>query len=133
MFFYDKSSLGFYQTAPECPSSDYIEVTEQQHRDLMEQQECGKLIRFDGQGLVAVDQAGPDQEELNNLKLVQAVANVERLIATIEPAVSGGYASQEDAQRLPHLQRYRYELSQIKLQPGWPDAPQWPQPPEAMA
>ncbi|WP_270687242.1 tail fiber assembly protein [Aeromonas sp. D3] len=51
-------------------------------------------------------------------------------IAIIAPAVEGGYAKPEHAQLLAAWQRYRYELTQVPEQTGWPDAPQWPTEPD---
>ncbi|MDM5141524.1 tail fiber assembly protein [Aeromonas bestiarum] len=48
------------------------------------------------------------------------------IITRIEPAVVGGYAKQEDIDRLPHWQRYRYELPDVRAQPKWPASPIWP-------
>lgn len=48
------------------------------------------------------------------------------IITRIEPAVVGGYAKQEDIDRLPRWQRYRYELPDVRAQPNWPESPTWP-------
>ncbi|MFQ2222443.1 tail fiber assembly protein [Aeromonas enteropelogenes] len=58
----------------------------------------------------------------------QYVANAE--INRIKPAVDGGYAKQEDVVLLPKLQRYLYELPDVRTKPGWPEKPQWPTEPE---
>lgn len=54
----------------------------------------------------------------------QAVATAE--INRIKPAVDGGYAKQEDVELLPKLQRYLYELPDVRSTTGWPESPQWP-------
>lgn len=56
---------------------------------------------------------------------VEASAEISR----IKPAVDGGYAKQEDVELLPQLQRYLYELPDVRTKPGWPDSPKWPTPP----
>lgn len=53
----------------------------------------------------------------------QSVATAE--INRIKPAVDGGYAKPEDIELLPKLQRYAYELQDVRTKPGWPDQPQW--------
>lgn len=58
----------------------------------------------------------------------QTVANAE--INRIKPAVDGGYAKPEDVELLPTLQRYLYELPDVRTKPGWPENPQWPTEPE---
>ncbi|WP_439837235.1 tail fiber assembly protein [Aeromonas enteropelogenes] len=65
------------------------------------------------------------EQELANR---QAVANAE--INRIKPAVDGGYAKPEDVELLPKLQRYLYELPDVRTKPGWPEYPQWPTEPE---
>lgn len=47
-------------------------------------------------------------------------------IAILKPAVDGGYAKPEHSQLLSDWQRYRYELTMIPDQAGWPERPQWP-------
>jgi hypothetical protein len=52
----------------------------------------------------------------------EATAEIER----IQPAVVGGYAKAADVEALPLWQRYRYELPDVRSQPGWPEQPAWP-------
>lgn len=58
----------------------------------------------------------------------QAYASIE--ISRIKPAVDGGYAKPEDAALLPQLQRYLYELPDVKGQAGWPFSVAWPEIPQ---
>ena len=55
----------------------------------------------------------------------KATAEINR----IKPAVDGGYAKPDDAELLPKLQRYLYELPDVRTKPGWPEQPQWPNTP----
>lgn len=52
----------------------------------------------------------------------ESTAEIDR----IQPAVVGGYAKAADVDALPLWQRYRYELPDVKSQPGWPENPTWP-------
>jgi hypothetical protein len=70
-----------------------------------------------------------EQSAEQELMTRQAEASAE--IDRIQPAVSGGYAKTADADALPLWQRYRYELPDVKSQPGWPDNPTWPSRPRA--
>lgn len=58
----------------------------------------------------------------------QAYASIE--ISRIKPAVDSGYAKPEDAALLPQLQRYLYELPDVKGQAGWPFSVAWPEIPQ---
>lgn len=58
----------------------------------------------------------------------QAVATAE--INRLTPAVNGGYAKPEDEARLPQLQRYLYELPDVREQAGWPLSISWPEMPQ---
>lgn len=51
-------------------------------------------------------------------------------IATLKPAVDGGYAKPSHTQLLADWQRHCYELTLVPEQPGWPENPQWPTEPE---
>lgn len=58
------------------------------------------------------------------------MATANKQIAIIAPAVEGGYAKPEHTQLLADWQRYRYELTLVPEQTGWPESPQWPTEPE---
>lgn len=65
-----------------------------------------------------------EQTAEQDLVARQAEASAE--IERIQPAVVGGYAKAADTQVLPLWQRYRYELPDVRSQPGWPEQPAWP-------
>lgn len=93
-------------------------------------QEAGAIITSDKNGYpVAVNEAlDPVDVAFNKLNVLQTVAVAQ--IELIKPAVDGGYAKPEHTQLLADWQRYRYELTLVPEQPGWPDKPQWPTEPE---
>ncbi|MGU5656763.1 tail fiber assembly protein [Aeromonas veronii] len=64
------------------------------------------------------------------LELASRDKEAKEIIMRIEPAVVGGYAKQEDIDRLPLWQRYRYELPDVRNQPGWPADVKWLPKPE---
>ena len=73
-------------------------------------------------------------EQQNKLEVAQSelatlIVNANQQIAIIKPAVDGGYAKPEHTQLLADWQRYRYELTLVPEQPGWPDKPEWPDQP----
>lgn len=58
-------------------------------------------------------------------ELAARQAKVTAEINRIKPAVDGGYAKPEDVELLPKLQRYAYELPDVRSKPGWPEDPEW--------
>ncbi len=64
------------------------------------------------------------------LELDNKVQMANQQIAILKPAVDGGYAKPEHTQLLVDWQRYRYELTLVPEQPGWPESPQWPTEPD---
>ncbi|WP_254204182.1 hypothetical protein [Aeromonas sp. FDAARGOS 1408] len=53
-------------------------------------------------------------------------------IAILKPAVEGGYAKPEHTQLLADWQRYRYELTLVPEQAGWPLSHQLPEQPASV-
>lgn len=60
------------------------------------------------------------------LRLMKAKENIN----SIQPAIEGGYAKQEDIDALPHWQKYCYELPDVRSQTGWPTDVNWPDAPQ---
>lgn len=78
-----------------------------------------------------------DAKTAADITLQQAQIEQSRRLATassqldvLKPAVDGGYAKPDHTALLECWQRYRYELTLIQEQPGWPDQPSWPIEPE---
>ncbi|HHQ4536217.1 TPA: tail fiber assembly protein [Aeromonas veronii] len=78
------------------------------------------------------DEAAEQQAKLQAAQTEQSakIANANQQIAILKPAVDGGYAKPEHTQLLADWQRYRYELTLVPEQTGWPESPQWPHEPE---
>lgn len=70
-------------------------------------------------------------EQAAEQELATRLAEASAEIARIQPAVDGGYAKPADAAALPQWQRYRYELPDVRSQPGWPESVAWPPTPVA--
>ncbi|WP_234915306.1 tail fiber assembly protein [Aeromonas veronii] len=87
--------------------------------------------RWNGQAWVK-DEAAEQQDKLEAAQAEQAarITTATQQIAIIKPAVDGGYAKPEHTQLLADWQRYRYELTLVPEQTGWPESPQWPTEPE---
>lgn len=83
--------------------------------------------RWNGQAWVK-DEAAEQQGKLEAAlaELAAHIANANQQIAILTPAVEGGYAKPEHTQLLADWQRYRYELTRVPEQAGWPESPQWP-------
>ncbi|MGY3931237.1 putative tail fiber assembly protein [Aeromonas encheleia] len=78
------------------------------------------------------DAAAEEQAALSATQTEQSarIATANQQISIIKPAVEGGYAKPEHTQLLADWQRYRYELTLVPEQAGWPESPQWPTEPE---
>ncbi|SIR10129.1 tail fiber assembly protein [Aeromonas hydrophila] len=94
---------------------------------------CSPFDRWDGQSWVK-NEAAEQQAELDAVMAEQAtrIANANQQIVIIKPAVEGGYAKPEHTQLLADWQRYRYELTMVPEQAGWPGSPKWPEQPESI-
>lgn len=64
------------------------------------------------------------------IQLSDKIQLADQIINIIKPAVDGGYAKPEHTKLLADWQRYRYELTLVPEQPGWPESPQWPTEPD---
>lgn len=71
-----------------------------------------------------------DPAALAKIALDNKVQIATQQISIIKPAVDGGYAKPEHTQLLADWQRYRYELTLVPEQTGWPASPQLPNEPE---
>ena len=79
-----------------------------------------------------LDTSAEQKARLEAAQLEQSarIATANQQIAIIKPAVDGGYAKPEHTQLLADWQRYRYELTLVPEQAGWPESPQWPAEPD---
>ncbi|WP_421309550.1 tail fiber assembly protein [Aeromonas sp. 603696] len=69
-------------------------------------------------------------EDSAQARLSDCLTLANQTITTLQPAVDGGYAKPEHTQLLADWQRYRYELTLVPEQAGWPESPQWPTEPD---
>ncbi|WP_421329621.1 tail fiber assembly protein [Aeromonas veronii] len=78
------------------------------------------------------DQEAEQKAKLDDTQTEQSkrIADVSQQIAILTPAVDGGYAKPEHTQLLADWQCYRYELTLVPEQAGWPESPQWPAEPD---
>ena len=87
----------------------------------------------DGMVIVSDDNGYPmlssppteDPAALAKIALDNKVQIANQQIAILKPAVDGGYAKPSHTQLLADWQRYRYELTLVQEQPGWPENPKW--------
>ncbi len=64
-------------------------------------------------------------------KILTETARATAIIDTIAPAVAGGYADEGDDLVLAAWQQYRYKLSKVSAQAGYPTTITWPPAPDA--
>lgn len=129
VMFYSANERGFYDCKSVKPD-DAVEIEYTYYIELLDSQHKGMEIVPDENGrpislAPSVDISAVAMRELSN-RLVSADYQINML----KPAVDGGYAKPEHTQLLADWQRYRYELTLVPEQDGWPAEPQWPPEPE---
>lgn len=131
---YSKSENGFYNQKVNVGSipSDAVEISDLLYHELLMAQEAGAIIKpgEDGIPVAVIEKVDKVDVAFSILKSLQAVALTQ--IELIKPAVDGGYAKPEHTQLLADWQRYRYELTMVPEQAGWPGSPKWPEQPESI-
>ena len=130
---YSSSTGGFYDTAVHGDSipTDAVEISQEKYEALFQGQRDGMVIVSDDNGYPML--SSPPTEDpaaLAKIALDNKVQIANQQIAIIKPAVDAGYAKPEHTQLLADWQRYRYELTLVPEQTGWPESPQWPTEPE---
>ena len=127
--FYSSSTGGFYDKTVHGNSipPDAVKISQEQYETLFQGQSDGMVIVSDDNGYPTL--SSPPTEDpaaLAKIALDNKVQTATQQIAIMKPAVDGGYAKPEHAQLLADWQRYRYELTLVPEQAGWPASPQWP-------
>ncbi len=131
MYKYDPESKGFYLTAIHGDNIPHTAITLRPgdyERLVNGQSDQLEITMVDGYPVLQ-ERPAPSAQQMAELMLTQldiaAAGEIERL----RPAVDGGYAKAIDVELLAQWQRYRYELPDVRSQPGWPEQPAWPQQP----
>ncbi len=114
-------------------SDDSIEISKKLFDTIFDGQSKGMriVIASDGTPTLAEPEQ-PSVESVAEMEQSRRISVASQQIAIIKPAVEGGYAKQDHTQLLADWQRYRYELTLVPEQLGWPESPQWPDQPETM-
>jgi len=117
----------FYESYPD----DCVEISVETRDELLRGQADGSEITADADGYpILIEPTAPSLSEIAMAEQAARIATANQQIAIIKPAVDGGYAKPDHTQLLADWQRYRYELTLVPEQPGWPENPQWPTEPE---
>lgn len=110
---------------------DAISITEEQYTELLAGQSIGHEIVPGPDGCpINIPPTPQTPAEKSAQELLRSMATSEQQISILKPAVDGGYAKPTHTQLLADWQRYRYELTLVPEQTGWPESPQWPHEPE---
>lgn len=121
-------SCGFFDTdIHESYPDDCVEITAEKRDELLRGQAAGCEISADEIGYPVLINADTHHE--SEYELTARLATASEQISILKPAVDGGYAKPEHTQLLADWQRYRYQLTLVAEQPGWPDKLQWPDQP----
>jgi len=111
--------------------TDNVEVSKELFDEIFEGQSKGMRIVSAPDGMPTL--AEPEQPSAESVALMEQSRRVSvatQQIAILKPAVDGGYAKPEHTKLLADWQRYRYELTLVPEQTGWPESPQWPTEPD---
>lgn len=125
---FSASTCGFYSSArPDGIPEDAVEISVEEYMRLLEGQSEGKVITPDDSGVpTLVSPPEPSELDLAVIERTQKLALASQQISILKPAVDDGYAKPEHTQLLADWQRYRYELTLVPEQTGWPESLQWP-------
>ncbi|HHQ4468329.1 TPA: tail fiber assembly protein [Aeromonas veronii] len=131
---YSASTGGFYSSdRPSNIPDDAVEITVENYHSMLDGQSKGFVITPDKNGFPElIDPPALSVIESANLAQARCMSLANQQIAILKPAVDGGYAKPEHVQLLADWQRYRYELTSVPEQPGWPESPQLPDQPETI-
>jgi len=110
---------------------DCVEITVEKREELLYGQAAGSKITADNDGYpILIEPVEPTPSAISSAEMDTRIKTSNEQIATLKPAVDGGYAKPEHTQLLADWQRCRYELTLVPDQPGWPESPQWPTEPD---
>lgn len=134
---YSASTRGFYDdsihTEDQIPS-DAMEITSEQHRELLSAQSTGKRIVPNVDGLpVAVDPPALTQERLAinaGLEFSDRIRNAADQMGPLLDAEVLGELTQPEEVSLHEWRVYRIALMRTKDQSGYPNEISWPVKPE---
>lgn len=135
--YFAKSTGGFYDYSinPACQiPADAVEITEEQHAELLAAQSAGKIITSDANGNpIAIDPQSPSADQLADQARAQRdqlVRNTQWLVQRHHDQLEIGAATTLSADQFKELQVYRQALRDVPLQQGFPASISWPALPE---
>jgi hypothetical protein len=112
-------------------AADNVEISQKLFDSLFLGQSKGMRIVSSPDGMPILEEPEPPSAEAVVLmEQSRRISVATQQIAILKPAVEGGYAKPDHSQLLADWQRYRYQLTQVPEQPGWPASPQWPPEPD---
>ena len=132
--FVSKSDVppGFYDGHGEMPE-DAIEITQEMYHELQRGITEGKRIAWNEDGTPCLTDPPPP-----SVDYLLSVARAERdrlltyatlRINPLQYASDVGEASDEDLALLKAWKKYSVTVSKAEAKPGWPESPEWPDPP----
>lgn len=129
-YYYSFTTNGFYNDKINEIPDDAVELHKGDYDTLIDGL-SNMMDIVDVEGYPTLKEREPQSEhEKASAELNSRMTLANQQIAIIKPAVDGGYAKPAHTQLLADWQRYRYELTLVPEQSGWPESPQWPTEPE---
>ncbi|WP_227105119.1 phage tail assembly chaperone [Chromobacterium rhizoryzae] len=116
---------------PACQiPADAVEITAEQHAELMAAQSAGKIITSGANGNpIAIDPPPPSADQLADqvrAQRDQLLGNTQWLVQRHRDQLEIGGATTLSADQLKELQTYRQALRDVPAQKGFPASVTWP-------
>ena len=121
---------------PDCklpPEGELVEVSASEHAAIFFDLSSGAILSSDDKGFpIAIPSPGPTPEQLLDSAIrkrdsLLALAAIR--IAPLQYAADLDEASDEDLALLKLWKKYGSAVNKTETKPGWPESPQWPDPP----
>lgn len=129
-FFIDSFKDNYEKSANGWPE-DAVEITYDEHKNLINGQAQGKLIKSDNNGYpILIDAPAPSQEQLSAVaeeELRRLIAEATVKIAPLQDAVDLDEATQDEKNELLAWKKYRVLLNRTDISKApeilWPERP----------
>ena len=134
--YFSKSTNGFYtdEIHGEAIPADAVEITEEQHAELLAGQSTGKIITSDADGNpVLQDPPAPTDDELAasaKVTISNELAYAANVMGPLLDLESLGELTDAEKTSLAAWRKYRIDVSRVPQQAGYPKTINWPVRPE---
>lgn len=128
--YYDKNTLGFYDSEINTIPENSVEITHEYHNELLQKQTLGLEIQPDKNGYpVALERVLSDEERIyrNESKKQQFINEAIQKIALLQDIIDLNMQESNEEDMLKKWKQYRILLTRIdtnQLDVKWPELPE---------